>query len=196
MMGSTCAFGKTCCRSMSYSEQTVLMVEDEVLAQEQIPDLRALLAFYSISGSETFFFHFSITLPSRIKVLCIFALPQNKPVLHLSSRFRSEDSDFSVAGKPQVLLSLPTGNPVQTAVVYHSQGRDKPKQESLFYQCPSPGGLSRRWDSPLLKFMDHFRRKQKKPRNCAENTSQHMLTGIALTCSKTARDHLINGKFL
>lgn len=121
-------------------------------------DPRSLLATYSISSSEMFgVFHFRISFPSRIKVLCIFALLQTKHILHFTSCFRSEGSDFRIAGKPQALFSLPNGNPVQTAVTYYSQGGEKLKQqEYLLYQCPSPGVLNRKLDSALQNFMVHF----------------------------------------
>lgn len=55
-------------------------------------------------------------------------------------------SDFRAAGKPQALLILPNGNLAQTAVVYCSQGRDKPKECTWPSVYPSPGALQRGWD--------------------------------------------------
>lgn len=63
-----------------------------------------------------FFFHFITLFLSRVKVLHVFVPSQNKPVLYLSVCFESEDSNFRAAGEPQASLSLPHGNPVQTAV--------------------------------------------------------------------------------
>lgn len=68
------------------------------------------------------------------------------------------------------------------------------EEEEKVFVLPVFSLVEKSTEDRSLKFMDHFRRKIKK--KSEKNTSPQMLTKIALTCSKTGQEHLINGKFL